>query len=63
MSQGTKLNVQLITEGSGKWPYVGRAVVNKNGSINLYLDPKKTVPTGARLYLSESRKQDEAQAQ
>jgi hypothetical protein len=56
MSQGTKFTVQLITDGEAKWPYVGGAVVNKNGSINLYLDEGKPVPAGARLYLAQPRK-------
>lgn len=58
MSNNTKLNVQLITDGQEKWPYVGTAVVGGKG-ITLFLDPNKSVPAGARLFLSERRKKEQ----
>jgi hypothetical protein len=45
-----KYNVQLITDGE-RWPFVGRAYVNHNGSISVYLDEGVTLTGGQKLYL------------
>jgi hypothetical protein len=55
MTQTTKLNVQLITDGEGKWPYIGTGFVKPDGGITIMLDPNKSVPAGSRLYLSKRR--------
>jgi hypothetical protein len=61
MSQRATYNVQLITE-NGQWPYVGKAYVNKNGSFNVYLDPGKTIPPGAKLCIRERRQRKAGEA-
>jgi hypothetical protein len=45
-----KYNVQLISDGE-RWPFVGRAYLNHNGSINVYLDDGVTLTGGQKLYL------------
>jgi hypothetical protein len=47
MSTSTKFNVQLISDGPDRWPYVGTAITRDKG-ILLYLDPNKSLPAGAR---------------
>ena len=53
MSQ--RMKVQQIVENSKTWPYVGNAYFNKDGSLNVYLDKDKAVPTGAKLHLRPAR--------
>ena len=53
----TKFKVQLITEGT-TWPYVGNAYLNKNGSINIYLDAGVTLTGGQKLHLRPARKSE-----
>src|SRR5690349_13871795 len=49
MTKARHYKVQLISETKGeKWPYVGNAYENKNGSVNIYLDPGKAIPMGAK---------------
>ncbi len=51
----TTYEVQLISEEDKKWPSVGYARVNKNGSINVYLKPGASIEGGKKLYLSPSK--------
>ena len=60
MPVGTKLNVQVITEGQKKGPYIGTAVVRAKGIV-LHLDPGKPVAQGARLFLTERWSQPETE--
>jgi hypothetical protein len=53
--------LQLITT-DGKWPFIGNAFVNRNGSISIYLDAGVTVTGGQKLYLRAVRLKDEAAA-
>jgi hypothetical protein len=53
--------LQLITT-DGKWPYIGNAYVNRNGSVSIYLDAGVTVTGGQKLYLRAVRPKDEAAA-
>jgi len=46
--------LQLIT-AEGKWPYVGNAYVNRNGSISIYIDGGVTIAGGQKLYLRAAR--------
>jgi hypothetical protein len=46
--------VQLITP-EGKWPYVGNAYQNHNGTISLYIDRGVTLTGGQKLYLRTAR--------
>jgi len=57
--ENKKLKVQLITE-EGKWPYVGNAFRNRDGSITLYLDEGVTVTAGQKLYLRPARTKNDA---
>ena len=56
-----KFNVQLITQ-EGKWPYVGRAYKNHDGSLSLYLNDGVTITSGQRLYIRAARGKSEAPA-
>ena len=52
--------LQLITP-EGKWPYVGNAYVNRNGSISIYLDEGVSLTGGQKLYMRAAQsKTDEA---
>lgn len=51
-----RFKVQLITEGEGRWPYVGNGYLNKDGSINLYLDEGVTLTGGMKLRVREARR-------
>ena len=42
--------VQLIVD-QGKWPQIGTARFNKNGSLNLYVSRGVTLSGGQKLYL------------
>jgi hypothetical protein len=55
MSQTTKRNVQPIGEGEGKWVYIGTGFQKPNGTVTIMLDPDKSAPAGARLFLSKRR--------
>ncbi len=57
--ENSKFKVQLITT-EGKWPYVGNAHRNRNGSFSVYLDKGVTLSGGQKLYLCAAR--DRAQA-
>jgi hypothetical protein len=50
-----KFKVQLIITNGGKWPYVGNAYVNRNGTINVYLDQGVTLSGGQKLHLRPAR--------
>jgi hypothetical protein len=52
--ENRKLKVQCITD-AGKWPYVGNAYRNRDGSISVYLDAGVTLTGGQKLYLREAR--------
>ena len=56
-----KFKVQLILASNGKWPYVGNAYVNRDGTINVYLDPGVTLSEGQKLHLRAARGKTEAQ--
>jgi hypothetical protein len=43
----------LISDGE-RWPFVGRAYLNHNGSINVYLDEGVTLTGGQKLYLKHA---------
>ena len=45
-----RFKLQLIVEG-GRWPYVGNGYQNKDGSINIVLDPDTELRSGQRLHL------------
>ena len=49
-----KFKVQLIMQ-EGKWPYVGNAYVNRNATINVYLDEGVTLSGGQKLHLRPAR--------
>lgn len=55
MERGTKLSAQLISEDTESWKYIGNAFVNRNGSINLYLDDDVVIPKGAKIHLRVPR--------
>jgi hypothetical protein len=55
-----KFKVQLIITNGGKWPYVGNAYVNRNGTINVYLDEGVTLSGGQKLHLRPARGKAEA---
>jgi hypothetical protein len=42
---------------AGLWPYVGTAYVNKNASLNLYLNPGVSLMGGQKLHLRPARPQ------
>lgn len=44
-----KFKVQLITDGEARWPYVGNAYENKDGSLNVYLDEGVKLAGGQKL--------------
>ena len=56
MSNAKRFKVQLIAD-EGKWPYVGDARKNKDGSINVYLDAKDelVLKGGQKLRLRPAR--------
>jgi hypothetical protein len=57
MDAQKKFTVQLITE-EGLWPYVGTAYMNKNASLNLYLDAGVSLMGGQKLHLRPARPQN-----
>lgn len=52
----TKYAVQLITVDESAWPTVGTAYVNKDSSINIYLNPGVGIGGGQKLHLRPWRK-------
>lgn len=46
--------LQLITP-NGKWPYIGNAYLNRDGSFSIYLDAGVTVTGGQKLHLRAAR--------
>jgi hypothetical protein len=52
--ENKKLKVQLITP-EGKWPFVGNAFRNRDGSISVYLDEGVALTGGQKLYLRAAR--------
>jgi hypothetical protein len=59
MKTNKKWKVQRITD-AGKWPYIGDAYVNKDGSINVYLDEGVAVSGGEKLHIKPAREKAEA---
>jgi hypothetical protein len=54
-----RFNAQLITDGE-RWPFVGRAYVNHNGSLTVYLDDGVTLTGGQKLYLRPAAQKPQA---
>jgi hypothetical protein len=48
--KNANMKCQVITT-EGKWPFVGNAYVNRNGSISIYLDEGVQLSGGQKLYL------------
>ena len=46
--------LQLITP-EGKWPFIGNAYINRNGSLSIYLDEGVSLTGGQKLYLRPTR--------
>src|SRR5262249_21370615 len=63
MEKPLRFNVSLITD-EGKWPSVGTAYGNRDGSFNLYLRENVTLSGPAKLQMRVVRpKAGEAQAE
>ena len=45
-----RFKLQLVVQ-DGRWPYVGNGYLNKDGSINIVLDPDTELKSGQRLHL------------
>jgi hypothetical protein len=48
-------NYPITDATEGKWPFVGTAYFNRDGSISVYLDAKATITGGQRLYIRAAR--------
>ena len=46
--------LQLITP-NGKWPYLGNAYLNRDGSFSICLDAGVTITGGQKLHLRAAR--------
>ena len=49
-----RFKVQVIVENA-KWPYVGNAYQNKDGSISVLLDSGAKLTGGQKLYIRPAR--------